>query len=91
MIRLAFTLSNPFSKTKFDSFFVLDGKIFGHKYWEIQSVRDMSTLLEFEVDLTWRGRDHPGPSLTIGLFGHYVLFKIYDSRHWDHENDDWQK
>lgn len=92
MIKLAFTLRNPFAKnTKFHSFFTFGGKIAGHKYWEIQSVRDLTTLVDFELDLNWIGRDHSGPSLLIGLLGHYIMCKIYDNRHWDYENNDWQK
>jgi hypothetical protein len=92
MTKLQFILNNPFTnKAKFDSFFFFVRKISSHKYLEIQGLRDMTVLAEVDLDLSWKGRDHAGLHLSIGLFGHFVSCKIYDNRHWDYENNEWYK
>jgi hypothetical protein len=48
------------------------------------------TLFQVKIDLAWKGQDHAGPNLTIEFFGFFFDIKIYDTRHWDYENDKWK-
>ena len=47
----------------------------------------------FSIDLKWTTKqDHAGPSFTFSIFKTiYFAVQIYDSRHWDHDNDCWVK
>jgi hypothetical protein len=92
MIKAAFSLRNPFakdSKSKFNWYKVL--ALSQNKTFEIQIWHSSSyNLLEIEMDLGWRGHDHAGPNLTVGLFGYELIAKIYDNRHWDYTKGTWE-
>src|ERR1017187_1811394 len=46
----------------------------------------------FHIRINWnRKTDHAGFRLDITLLGFMFEFTIYDTRHWDEENDCWQK
>jgi hypothetical protein len=54
--------------------------------------KDLSTSY-FEFMLTWtRKCDHAGPSFLFSIF-RTVFFniQIYDNRHWDYDNNCWEK
>jgi hypothetical protein len=41
-----------------------------------------------DIDIGWtRDRDHAGLVIGFALLGYGVLFRIYDTRHWDYETD----
>lgn len=65
------------------------GCIFPNKYLEMQLMRS-GTLLDFQLDLSWRGHDHAGPSLNLGLLTWEFNINIYDHRHWDYEKHTWE-
>lgn len=62
---------------------------FEHKFWEAQIMKD-GELLRIEFELTTR-QDHAGARLELGLLGYKASFAIYDHRHWDYENNAWEK
>lgn len=45
-------------------------------------------LFKFTIDWS-RKRDHAGFEISFDLIVLYFCFNIYDSRHWDDENDSW--
>jgi len=46
----------------------------------------------FDFTVRWnRHTDHAGFNFRIELFGLYFMIDIYDGRHWDWENDCWEK
>lgn len=46
----------------------------------------------FLLHLDWsRNTDHAGLNFEICLFGYSIESKIYDTRHWDYENNTWKK
>lgn len=51
---------------------------------------ELYELLVFNIDLNWTGVDHAGPFIYIDIFGLIFHFKIYDSRHWNYETNDWE-
>ena len=46
----------------------------------------------FNFNLSWtRRRDHAGPNIELAIFGLMIMFNIYDNRHWNYDNNDWEK
>lgn len=50
-----------------------------------------TNLFSFELDLIPTGSDHASVGFSLTLFGFMVDCKIYDSRHWDHDTNTWEK
>jgi len=48
------------------------------------------SLLNFNIDWT-RRRDHAGFNFDFNLLWLLIHITIYDTRHWDDENEDWCK
>ena len=62
-----------------------------HKGWEVQTARwEPSTLVSFDLDLRWRGRDHAGPQFALNVLGFWIEANITDERHWDYEKNTWK-
>jgi hypothetical protein len=95
MIFFKFRIENPwFTPTEgFESkdYYWKDVKLSENKNFEIQISRfERSHLMDVAVDLRWWGQDHAGPELDINILGYMFNMKIYDSRHWNYENNRWQ-
>lgn len=86
MINFSFNIRNPFS-SRWKCIKCLDGKLLRHKHWELQFDKT-SDIIGFELRYTIR-QDHAGLWASLALFGYDVIFNIYDTRHWDHEKDQW--
>ena len=82
------SLTNPWYKENFKNLFCRSGLITEHKAWEFEVCRYSYDLLKISFDWSLRC-DHAGPSLELCLFGYGVEAKIYDTRHWDYDNDCW--
>jgi hypothetical protein len=67
------------------------GRISKYKYWEAELILDKRTLLKFEFSLSFRGRDHAGIEIGMTLLGYDLASRIYDIRHWDYQNDQWEE
>lgn len=91
MLNFSFKLMNPRRTEDFKSLFEKTWHVLGNKYFEVQATRYRYYLFELDLDLRWKGSDHAGPSLQLGLFGYNFTIKIYDSRHWDYYGNDWEK
>ena len=87
MITFSVVKSNP--KENFNDIFSFTGKVAKNKYWEFESYYYDWYWVEVEFDWKWSGYDHAGPKLSIGLFGFYIQFRFYDSRHWDEQTHNW--
>lgn len=80
---------NPFCKNNnFKNLFSRYCRLWGNKYFEFEILRDNYYLLEAEFSWTTK-RDHAGIKATFGIFGYIISGNIYDSRHWDYENNRW--
>jgi hypothetical protein len=86
MIRFNLSVANPFKYREFRSLFFQSWTITDHKILEVQVYRYAYNLFEFSVDISWRGSDHAGPNIELGLFGWNFSVSLPDSRHWDYEN-----
>lgn len=91
MIRLHFKVSWPWDFGEFKDLGSHDWIIAKTKSVEVQAWWHPKTIFEFNFVLEWSGSDHAGPSIQgtiLGLGGHIIL---YDHRHWDYENNTWEK
>lgn len=60
-----------------------------NKYLEIQLTKFSDT--NFEINLTFSTKgDHAGIRFYLNLWKYVFLINLYDSRHWDWENDRWE-
>lgn len=90
MINIWLAIKNPFKCADFKNYVCYTKLIAKHKAFEVQVSKYADNFLEFNLNLNWRGEDHAGPSIEINLFGWTLCVKIYDTRHWDYENNCWQ-
>lgn len=92
MIRFGFGIAWPFRhKDRLKHFVLFEKQIAAHKSFELQfSQFNFDHLIEFDLDLNWRGHDHAGPRLELGLFGYFFTVKIYDNRHWNYDGNRWE-
>lgn len=95
MFKITASLSNPFFKemdTPQMDFYYWEGPVFSTKALSVQvSKFEASELFSFMVDLNWRGSDHAGPKLDIGMLGLNFMIDFYDTRHWNYEQNRWYK
>lgn len=50
-----------------------------------------SNLFSLSLDLIPTGSDHASVGFSLTILGFMVDCKVYDSRHWDHETNTWEK
>jgi hypothetical protein len=90
MIYFKLRMANPFFRPQPDfentDYYWKDVNLTKHKNFEIQISRfEPDHVFDVAVDLCWWGRDHAGPELDINLWGFMFNMKVYDSRHWNHD------
>lgn len=81
-------LTNPWSKDRFKNLGCIFGKISKNLAWELEHTFYDGTILDFSFTVS-RQEDHAGLEIVLGLLTYGIHFKIYDTRHWDHENNRW--
>ena len=94
MFRFDFSLYNPFnpgSQGQKD-YVLIDKKLTEFKHFEMQITKwSPDRLFSISVDTHWYGTSHGGVGFDIEVLGYFFAAKIYDYRHWDHENHCWEK
>lgn len=90
MIYSKFSITNPWAKDNFKHLKIWSGRLAKSKVWELELISSNQYLLHAEFDLTFRGRDHAGINLELGLLGFVVSLHVYDCRHWDYKNNKWE-
>ncbi len=88
MIKLTVIVVNPFQKGDFKNLFNAHTNPVKHKVIEFEITRDTSMLAEAEFSVTTK-TDHSGIRLNLGLLSYSVSLQLYDTRHWDNENNCW--
>jgi hypothetical protein len=93
MIDFKVSLQNPWARGHNQhDFFCRDWQLSAHKHLEVQLTWfDWQTLVEFKLLTHWRGRDHAGPSVSVTLLGLMFNISMYDSRHWNYDDNCWQE
>lgn len=77
-------------KQAFHNYFVRERHFFGHKNYCIQiSKSQFYDLIRLSINLSFRGRDHAGPSFALDLGRYTFEASIYDTRHWDYKKGTW--
>ena len=89
MLYFGLKINNPFSRGNFKNLFSRTWNIAGHRYLEFE-IYKIDQLIEIEFVVEWKGSDHAGPHITIGLLGREVSLLLYDNRHWNYETNDWE-
>jgi hypothetical protein len=91
MIRIDFSLGNPFKHKPWRDLYQGEWLITKNTVFEIGFFRYAYNIAEVTLDLRWQGSDHAGPEFEIGLFGWQMRLALKDTRHWDYQNNTWQK
>lgn len=90
MLNFDLVLHNLWSKEKFKALWNKSGSITEYKHWELELTSYSKDFLGIRLDTRWRGRDHAGFSVEFILLGYNLHANIYDSRHWNYENNSWE-
>ena len=90
MIDIRARITNPWGKNNFKNIYCTSGDLTKNKAWEFEITYYSPTLLGFVCTCNFRGRDHAGLRLELGLLGYSVTLNVYDTRHWDIERDCWE-
>jgi hypothetical protein len=88
MINFRLEIRNPWSKDRFKNLGSISGRISKNKAWELEHTFYDGMLLDFDFNFTTR-KDHAGLDIVLGLLTYGIHFQIYDTRHWDYENQKW--
>ena len=94
MLSLNFAIYNPFRTKWFRQidYVSYEPSLTKNKALEIQITKWAAyRLFAISLDTCWYGTDHGGISFDMELFGYFFLIRIYDKRHWDHENWRWEE
>lgn len=90
-MRIGFNLSIFENHNKWDLITAKHGKTrWPNKAWEFEGHNlGWGDLVVFEFSWS-RKCDHAGVSLKLGLLGFVFEGQIYDTRHWDYDNNQYQ-
>jgi len=89
VINFSFSLRNPWWNRSGNVFYREGKTPWLNKFWELQIDRD-DTLFVLGFQINHRV-SHAGASFEIGALGYWLNISLYDSRHWDYDNNTWQK
>jgi len=87
MIRLDFTINNPF----INRFGLLSSKfkmLTKHKAVEA-NIYCTANIIKLLLVYSTR-QDHAGLQVEVGLLGYNFELHFYDTRHWNNKNQDWE-
>jgi hypothetical protein len=92
-IQASFRLPSGWSKNRKVNWFssYRDISLSEHKHFEWQTdYFGWTNVLDFCVDLIPHGESHAKIGFDFTILGFMVSCSIYDSRHWDYENQKWE-
>ena len=84
---MLFRSANPFSD-RWDTIWYTSGSFSHYKAWEFNGYKTHD-FIEIDFNFTTKG-DHAGLQIMIGLLGYAIEYHVYDTRHWDYENNTWE-
>lgn len=95
MIKFNIHISLPrnwITKRGLGEFFIFDNSISKNKALSVQVDHfNWTSLFGLSFDLTPTGTNHAGLYLDFTVFGLSIVINLYDKRHWDYENNCWEK
>ena len=89
ILNIRIELKNPFDRWDyFNNLGCIYGRLGKYKAWELAHSYYSPMLVD--ADIQWKHQtDHAGFEISIGILGYGINFHIYDSRHWDNDNNTW--
>lgn len=94
MIDLRLSIKNPWHDTRKNDGWYRDTH---HELTKNKSIEfeidtlETSNLLSVRFSVSWRGEDHAGIRASIGLLRLSASFNLYDNRHWNYDENRWNK
>ncbi len=70
------------------SFFYSDHHLLDDNFYFRSAASLFGAYLSCSIEWS-RKRDHAGFGFDLDILGLFISFNIYDSRHWDEENNSW--
>lgn len=87
VVNIRIELKNPFDPWDyFNNLGCVHGMLFKHTAWELEHSYYSPVLFDFDVRFT-RCQDHAGIEIGLGIFGYSLSFRVYDTRHWNSEQN----
>lgn len=89
-------LRNPFNKRDdayIHNFYNKVWRITKNKSVEIQISRwnNLTNLIDIQFNIEPSGHDHAGADFNVTLLHFYFMIHLYDTRHWDYDNNCWRE
>ena len=89
-------LRNPFNKVDSsgnNTYYNKVWRITKNKNIEIQFARwnKLLDLINVEFNIQPSGHDHAGANFDLTLLHYYFMIQLYDTRHWDYDNNCWRE
>lgn len=94
MVYINLSLNNPWAKRSSLDFKILKDKtiqLTPHKFLYIGFQKVPGVIVGISFDLTPFRRCHAGFHFSISLLNRFLEIEFYDDRHWDLENNNWEK
>lgn len=87
IVNIRIELKNPFDTWDyFRNLGCVSGQLFKHTAWELE--HSYYSPMLFDANVHWTHcQDHAGLEFGIGILGYGISFRMYDTRHWDHEQN----
>ena len=88
----SFLIENFWSKkNEYNNVFFWHKRIAKNKSIELEIIKHSKTFFCLQADICFRGKDHAGPGVGIGMLGIEVWVQFYDHRHWDFQKNTWEQ
>ena len=91
MFNFSCSIQNPFRYHEWKDISQRTYKVTKNKSLDMGFFIHGNCLIEVAFDLRWRGHDHAGPRLNLGVLGYNLDIALCDNRHWDYTNNRWEK
>lgn len=90
MMQFKLSIETPFIKPYWKNLGSRSFSLSKNKSLEVQAT--IWTTALFGIDIDWRSRqDHAGLFISLSFMMFEFYINVYDGRHWDHENNCWEK
>ena len=90
MLRIDLHITNPWHTNNFKNIYCKSGLFLKNKAYEFEIIKHNYDFLTIHLSTEVSGSDHAGPRIELAVLGYSVSFKIYDTRHWNYDKNDWE-
>lgn len=89
MINIDIQIQNPYPKNNFKAIWNRHRMLSENKAWETEIYKDSECIFGLGFRFSFRGHDHAGLRINLGIFTYRFDMHIYDTRHWNYETNSW--